>query len=296
MNNNFLTLGEDKLFFDEPMCNHTSFKIGGKADIVFLPETPEDIVECIKICETHNIPYYVIGNGTNLLVSDNGFRGVIIKTARLNKITEIKNGHFYVGAGVNMPDLSDYFLEHSYTGFEFACGIPGTVGGGVFMNAGAYTKEMGDIVISVDLLDNGKITTLSNEEMEFGYRSSVVKGTNMAILGATFLPEKGEYNEIKEKIDHLTAQRKHKQPLEIPNAGSTFRRPKGNFAGQLIQNSGMVGQKVGGAMVSEKHAGFIINIGCATSEDVLALISKIKKAVKEQFDVELEEELIHIGE
>ena len=295
MHDPFLVLGKNKLFFNEAMSAHTSFKIGGNADIVFLPENVHDIKTCINICKEHSKPYYVMGNGTNLLVLDKGYRGVVIKTTGLDNIKKVGDS-FYVGAGVELLGLCEFFLSEGYTGLEFACGIPGTVGGAIFMNAGAYASEFSDVIVSVDLLVDGQISTFSKEQMNFGYRKSIVGGTDMVIVGATFSLQKGEYSAIKERMDELQKKRSEKQPLDMPSAGSTFKRPKGDFAGRLIRESGMVGYRIGGAVVSEKHAGFIINTGGATAQNVLDLIEKIKKAVKEKFNIDLEKELINIGE
>lgn len=295
MNNIFSSLSEDTILYNELMMNHTSFKIGGVADVLYLPSSAQNIAKCINICNENKINYYIIGNGTNILVKDKGFRGVIIKVVNLNKVT--KNGdNFYIETGANLADLAKYFLDQHYTGFEFASGIPGTFGGAVYMNAGAYGPEIKDMITSVDVLNNGEIINLSNKAMKFGYRSSCIKGTDMVVCGANITLKKGNYQAIKEKIDYLSKERTKKQPLELPSAGSVFKRPRGDFAGRLIESSGLVGYRIGGAAVSDKHAGFIVNTGGATAEDVLNLISYIKSKVKEKFDVELEEELVSIGE
>lgn len=295
MDSPFHIFPKHKVLYNELMRNHTTFKIGGPCDVLFLPDTIEDIIQCISICKEQSIPYYILGNGSNILVKDKGFRGVIIKIANLKNITK-KGDSFFVEAGVHVPDLALYFLEEGYTGFEFASGIPASLGGAVCMNAGAYGPEMQDVIVSVDIIKDGKVLTLSKEEMKFGYRQSAVKGTDMIIIGATISLTQGNKGDIKEKIDYLKNQRETKQPLEMPSAGSTFKRPKGDFAGRLIQSSGLMGTRVGGAIVSEKHAGFIINDGGATAKDVCDLIVKIKAKVQAEFGVLLEEELICIGE
>lgn len=292
----FFQFPKHKVLYNELMKNHTSFKIGGAADIVFFAENADDINKCVSLCKQNSIPYYIVGNGTNILVKDKGFKGVIIKTTNLNQIVKKDVNTFYIGAGVSLIDLSKYFLKENLTGFEFACGIPASFGGAVYMNAGAYGPEMKDIIISTEVLKNGELVTLSNEEMKFSYRKSIVKGTDMVIIGGVVSLSKGDYTSIKEKMQYLTMQREKKQPLDMPSAGSIFRRPSGYFAGKLIQDSNMTGYTVGGAMVSKKHSGFIVNTGNSTAKDVLQLIKKIKEVVKEKFNVELEEEIITVGE
>jgi len=296
--NFFKEFSYDKIFSYEPLKNHTTFKIGGNADIFFKPSTIDELVNCINICKNNDIKYYIMGNGSNIIFSDNGFRGVVIKTTSLNEIKqdEKDSSIFYIGSGADMRSVSNYFLEKEYTGFEFACGIPGSFGGGIYMNAGAYGTEMKDIVLDVDILQNDSIINLKNIDMKFAYRYSIVKNTNMVILGARIKLEKGIYKDIKNKIDDLTYRRESKQPLEYPSAGSVFKRPPDNFAGKLIQESGLCGYSIGGAMVSQKHAGFIINLGNATAKNVLDLIEYIKQTVKQKFDVDLHEELVFIGE
>jgi len=294
--------GHDAVYIDEPMKNHTSFKIGGSTDVLFIPKCVDDIKRAINICKENNTLFYIVGNGTNLLVKDNGYRGVIIKIAgSISNITSIEKGEdrsiIYAESGVSLAKLAGYFLEESLEGFEFASGIPGTLGGAICMNAGAYGSEMGDVIMSVDILDDqGNITTLSKSDMNFGYRASAAKERNIIILGGTLELRVGNKESIKEKMIVLNRQRSEKQPLDLPSAGSTFKRPQGHFAGKLIMDSGLKGFSIGSAQVSEKHSGFVVNKGNATAEDVINLIDHIKDMVNKKNNVELEQEVIIIGE
>ncbi len=287
-----------KLFYNEPMKNHTSFKIGGNADLLILPEDVSDIINILNICKKNNIPYYIIGNGSNLLVRDNGFRGVIIKIYNnFNNIKKVGENEIMAQSGALLSTLANEALANELTGIEFASGIPGTVGGGVFMNAGAYDGEMKDVIYTVDLLtDDLKIITLKNEEMDFAYRTSLPQKNGWIILSTNIKLEKGSYSQIKEKMKDLNSRRKEKQPLEMPSAGSTFKRPQNHYAGKLIMDSGLKGYCIGDAQVSEKHCGFVINKGNATAEDVINLIEHIKTTVINKFGVNLETELRIIGE
>ena len=288
----FAHLPKDKVYYNEPMKNHTTFAIGGPCRALFYPTNSKELAECITLCQITHTAYYLLGRGSNVLVSDEGYNGVIIKTDHLDQITDHGNGCFFVGAGQSLKQMADYFWMQGYTGFEFACGIPGSLGGGIYMNAGAYGPEMKDVVTEVCVLKDNDIVTYSQEAMQFGYRRSVVKNTNQVILGAKLQLQKGDPATIRATMDNLTQQRESKQPLAYPSAGSVFKRPVGDFAGRLIQASGLVGHTIGGAQVSEKHAGFIINRGDATAADVLALIAHVQQTVKAQFDVLLERELI----
>ena len=287
----FSILPKDKVFYNEPMNNHTTFKIGGPSDVLFCPTRIHEVIKCINLCKKNNINFYILGNGSNILVKDDGYRGVIIKTTGINSIDK-QMDMFYIGAGQSLENISNYFLEHEYTGFEFACGIPGSFGGAIYMNGGAYGSEIKDVVQEVSILKDDKIVTYTNDQMQFGYRTSVIKNTDLVILGASLKLEKGNYLDIKEKIDDLTYRRESKQPLEYPSAGSVFKRPSGDFAGRLIQESNLQGVAIGGAKVSEKHAGFIINYNNATAQDVIDLILYIQHTVNEKFNIMLERELI----
>ncbi|MCL1924285.1 MAG: UDP-N-acetylmuramate dehydrogenase [Defluviitaleaceae bacterium] len=282
---------EEKLFFNEQMSKHTTFQIGGAADLLFMPAHPGDLHRAISICRGQKIPYFILGNGSNVLVSDDGFRGVIIKLYNFTNV-QVEGKVVHAQSGVDMRELSRYAEENSLTGLEFAEGIPATVGGAVCMNAGAYGSEMKDVLIRVDVLRDGEIRRLLPSELEFGYRTSLVKKENLIVLSATFLLEHGEKDEIRLKMADLNKRRLDKQPLEFPSAGSVFKRPEGYFAGKLIQDSGLQGVSIGGAEVSTKHAGFIINKGNATAKDVLDLIKHVQKTVKDKFGVELEREII----
>lgn len=286
----------DCIKYDEPMKNHTSFKVGGPVDILVIPNKIEQVEKIISVCKKHKINYFVMGNGSNLIVRDGGFRGVVIKLTAINSIM-IDGNIVKAEAGVLLSTLSREILRCSLKGFEFASGIPGTVGGAVTMNAGAYGPEIKDILESALVLDNdGNIISLSNKEMDFSYRSSIVQKKNYIVLEATFKLEEGNYDEIKNRMDELNKRRVDKQPLNYPSAGSTFKRPEGHFAGKLIEDSGLKGKAIGGACVSEKHAGFIINYNNATASDVLELINFVKEIIKENYGVTLEPEVKVIGE
>lgn len=288
---------KEQILLNEPMKNHTSFKLGGIADILFEPKNSDEIVLVVKKCKLLNIPYYIIGNGSNILVLDNGFRGVIIKISSNYKKTKIDDDKITCQSGILLSELAKVLLDSSLTGFEFASGIPGTIGGAVFMNAGAYGGEMKDIIISCKVLTNdGEVILLNNSELMLGYRTSIVQKNNYIVLETTLQLAKGDFNKIKEKMNELSTLRSDKQPLEYPSAGSTFKRPKGYFAGKLIMDSDLQGYTIGDAQVSKKHCGFIINKGNATSSDVINLINHIKVTVKNNFDVELEPEVRIIGE
>ena len=287
---------KDEVKINALMKEHINFEVGGPADILLIPSKVEQIIESIKICKENNIPYFVMGNGSNLLVKDGGIRGVVIKLTGLTNL-EVKDEEIKADCGVMLKELSDKALENSLTGLEFACGIPGSVGGAVFMNAGAYNGEIKNVIKEAQVItSSGEIVTLSKDELELGYRTSKVMKDNSIVINATFKLEKGNKEEIKETIDDLTQKREEKQPLEYPSAGSTFKRPEGYFAGKLIQDSGLKGYSIGGAAVSSKHSGFVINKGNATAKDILDLIAYIQEKVKKQFGVELHTEVRIIGE
>ena len=301
MENNYVKLFEDVDFgiilFNEPMRNHTSFKIGGPADIMIIPKTEENIINSIKFLRENNIKYFIMGNGTNLLVKDTGIRGAVVKIAdKYNKIS-IDGDRINCEAGALLSDIGKYTLENSLTGFEFASGIPGAVGGAIAMNAGAYGGEMKDIVLKVRALDeNNNIIEISNEGMNFRYRGSKVVDDNLIVLSTEFQLQKGEKFSIKEKMEDLAHRRQSKQPLECPSGGSTFKRPTGYFAGKLIEEAGLRGLRYGDAQVSEKHCGFVINVGEANFREVYTLIKTVQKIVKDEFGVQLETEIKIIGD
>lgn len=294
-------VGEENIFTDEPMCNHTTFKIGGNADVLVLPNSKEEIASVIRYLRDNSITYAIIGNGSNLLVSDSGFRGVVVKLSKQFSDFQIlweKEGEtcIYTQAGALLSRLGNEFADRNLTGFEFAAGIPGTVGGAVRMNAGAYGGEFKDILISAELLDEeGNIIELSNEELKLGYRTSIVSSKNYIVLGATLLLKTGDKDSIRATMSELAQKRRDKQPLEYPSAGSTFKRPEGYFAGKLIEDAGLKGFTVGGAQVSTKHSGFVINVGEATAKDVIELTDTVKDKVKNLYGVDLELEVVKMG-
>ncbi|HBI6901073.1 TPA: UDP-N-acetylmuramate dehydrogenase [Clostridium perfringens] len=286
---------EEDITVDSPMSEHIYFRVGGPADILVTPVNEEQVVNTLKLCREYNVPYFILGNGSNILVKDGGISGVVIKFNKLNKITTEGNC-VTAQSGALLKDVSKAALENNLRGFEFACGIPGSIGGAVFMNAGAYDGEMAHVIKSARVIDeNCNIKNLTKEELELGYRSSIVMKKGYVVIEATVELESGEYASIKDKIDDLTNRRESKQPLEYPSAGSTFKRPEGYFAGKLIQDSGLKGFSIGGAAVSEKHSGFVINKGGATAKDVLDVIAHVQKTVEENFDVELHTEVRIIG-
>ncbi len=281
---------------DEMMCNHTSFKIGGKADFFVECKSFDCLKAIIKAVRESNMPYFILGKGSNLLVSDKGIRGVVISLCGLDEIT-VTGDTVTVGAGVTLAKLCMVALDNLLTGLEFAYGIPGSVGGALYMNAGAYGGEMSQVVVSATVLDkNGEIKEIPLEDMKLSYRTSIFKTNGDIILSVKFSLKKGDKAEIKAKMDDFMSRRKDKQPLEFGSAGSTFKRPKGYFAGTLIEQNNLKGTIVGGAMVSEKHAGFVINYNNATANDVLSLMEKIKATVLENDGVLLEPEVIFVGE
>lgn len=287
---------DDEIEFNADMKQNTSFKVGGTADVLLCPKEYSQLQETVRICNENNIPFIVLGNGSNILVRDGGIREVVIKLTSINFL-EISQNKIKAGSGVSLKEVSDFALENSLTGFEFACGIPGSVGGAVFMNAGAYNGEIKNIITQAEVLDReGNIKTLDKEQLSFDYRKSNIMEQGYIVLSAVFTLEYGDKETIKSTIDDLTARREEKQPLEYPSAGSTFKRPKGYFAGKLIQDCELKGFTIGGAAVSEKHSGFVINKGNATAKDVLDVISHVQETVMQKFGVKLETEVRIIGE
>ena len=290
-------IGKERVLIDEPMKNHTSFKIGGPADIMVIPESIEEIQCALKVCIENDVPYFVMGNGSNLIVRDKGMRCVVIKIGDNLKDVKINGNIVTAQAGILLSTLSKKIMAESLKGFEFASGIPGTLGGAITMNAGAYGGEMKDVVKGAKLLDkNGEINHFSLKELELGYRTSIIQRKGYIVLEVELELEKGNYEEILSITKDLTEKRTTKQPLHLPSAGSVFKRPEGYFAGKLIQDSGLKGKNVGGAQVSELHSGFIVNTGNATAKDVLDLIALVQKKVKENFGVDLHTEVRIIGE
>lgn len=281
----------------EPLKNYTSFKIGGPADVLVRPKNIEQLQCIIHYVIDKKLPYFLLGNGSNLLVNDQGFRGVIIQLYKQMADVTVEGNTVTAGCGVLLSTLAKHIAGAELEGFEFASGIPGTLGGAIYMNAGAYGGEMKAFVTQVKAMDQqGNIKEYTNEECGFGYRKSIFQTNGECILEATFHFEKGNAEEIAAKLKDFTARRKEKQPLEKPSAGSTFKRPEGYFAGKLIMDAGLRGYSIGGAQVSEKHCGFVINKGNATAQDVIDLIHYVRKKVYELFEVEMMPEVKILGE
>ncbi len=281
---------------DAVLKNYTSFKIGGKADLMVFPDTEEKIISIFKTINENTIPWLIIGKGSNMLVSDDGFRGVVINTCKFDNIKLIDDTTIYCHSGASLSKLCRFALDNSLTGLEFAFGIPGTCGGAAYMNAGAYGGEMVDVLVSCEhLKPDGTKESFNNEELDLSYRHSSYCDSDMLILSLTLKLTKGNPDEIKAKMDELMTKRKDKQPLEYPSAGSTFKRPEGYFAAALLDECGLKGYSIGGAQVSEKHAGFVINKGGATADDVIDLIKHCQKTVMETKGVLIEPEVKIIG-
>jgi UDP-N-acetylenolpyruvoylglucosamine reductase len=290
-------VGENGVSVNELMCNHTSFKIGGPADIMIYPENSSQLGNIIRECKKSAVPFMVMGNGTNLLVSDKGIRGVVIKVFDNMEAFNVENETMEFESGMLVSKASKLALENSLTGLEFAEGIPGTIGGAVTMNAGAYIGEMSMIVYQTEYMDcDGNIRTITGGEHCFSYRNSIIQKSKGIVLKTRLKLQKGDSKKIKEQMDEFNFKRRDKQPLEWPSAGSVFKRPQGYFVGKLIDESGLRGFGIGGAQISDKHSGFIINKGGATCQDVLALIKHIQKTVDARFQVQLEPELRIIGD
>ncbi len=287
----------DNFTLNEPMRNHTTFRIGGNADIFISPKAIDEVKGIISLLKSEDYPYMVIGNGSNMLISDKGIRGAVICIGKDLSGCEIKDERAFANAGILMSQLSKTLLDASLSGFERLSGIPGTLGGAVFMNAGAYEMEISRLIENVTYLDDmGNVVTKEAQELCFGYRTSIFQIKPYVILGCTLRLSKGNKDEIREEISKYRALRNEKQPINMPSAGSTFKRPEGHFAGKLIQDAGLMGYTIGGAEVSKKHAGFIVNTGDATAKDVLDLIKYVQETVFEKFGVRLEPEVRLIGE
>ena len=284
--------GEDNVKIDEDMKKHTTFKAGGKAAFLVTPDSEEKVKGLIRFFNENEIANYIIGNGSNLLVRDEGFDGVILEIGSKLSEVVVNENKITAQAGALLSKTANQAYKSGLSGMEFASGIPGSVGGGVAMDAGAYGGELKDIVETVTMCDeNGEEITLTVDEMDFSYRHSIVQDKNYIVLSATFALTPKEPEKILETMNDLNQRRRDKQPLEYPSAGSTFKRPEGYFAGKLIQDAGLKGYSVGGACVSEKHSGFVINKGGATATDIITLIGDVQKIVKEKFGVELEPEV-----
>ena len=302
MNQNFYdklnnVIAKDSILIDEPMSRHTTFRVGGPADFFVIPKAKEEVRDVIRICKEAGMPYYIIGNGSNLLVSDAGYRGVIVQIYKEMNEVKVEGDLVKAQAGALLSGIAAKALGAELSGFEFASGIPGTIGGACVMNAGAYGGEMKDVLESVTVLTGeGKIIELGRNELELGYRTSVIAKKGYIVLGAVVKLERGDGEKIKTYMDELKEKRVTKQPLEYPSAGSTFKRPEGYFAGKLIEDAGLRGFQVGGAQVSEKHCGFVINRDHATAADIMELMRQVQIRVKENSGVDLEPEVKRLGD
>ncbi|UZH06920.1 UDP-N-acetylmuramate dehydrogenase [Heyndrickxia coagulans] len=281
---------------DEPLSKYTFTKTGGKADILIFPETYEEVQKTVRFASLNGVPYTILGNGSNLIIKDGGIRGIVLILTKLAKISHTGND-ITAQCGAAIIDVSRYALKQNLTGLEFACGIPGSVGGALYMNAGAYGGEIKDVLKSALVLTKtGKMKRLEKSDLSFQYRKSSIAENGEIALEGTFSLKPGDAQKIKAKMDELTYLRESKQPLEYPSCGSVFKRPPGYFAGKLIQDSGLQGKRIGGVEVSTKHAGFMVNVGGGTATDYMNLIKFVQKTVKEKFGVDLETEVKIIGE
>ena len=290
-------MSEEQVKTEEPMKNHTIFRVGGPAEFFVMPRSAEEVKKVINLCRRESFPYYIIGNGSNLLVSDQGYRGVVLQIYKEMSCIEIEENVIVAQAGALLSAIANKALENGLTGFEFAAGIPGTLGGACVMNAGAYGGEMKDVLEEVTVLtEEGEVLIIPKENLELGYRTSIIARKGYIVLEARIQLREGEKEAIKSLMEELKDKRVSKQPLEYPSAGSTFKRPEGYFAGKLIQDAGLRGFSVGGAQVSEKHCGFVINRENATAADVAELMRQVSARVEEEFGVKLEPEVKRLGE
>lgn len=290
-------VGSGNVKIDEPMKNHTSFKVGGPADLLVTPDNAGNLARIYNICLQKGVPVFVMGNGTNLIVRDKGIRGVVIQIFKNLDNFTVEGSKITAEAGILLSRLSRLALDNGLEGLEFAEGIPGTLGGAVTMNAGAYIGDMSGIVIKTEYLDkDGHIITLEGEQHRFGKRSSIIQTNSIIVLRSELQLKKGVKAEIEGRMDDFRRQRKEKQPLELPSAGSVFKRPEGYYAGRLVEDCGLRGFRIGGAEVSCKHCGFIVNVDNATAENIIELIHHIQTSVRDKFGVELQTEVRIIGE
>lgn len=287
----------ENILLEEPMHKHTTFRVGGPAEVFVTVDNKEQLEKIIKYLNLVERPYFILGNGSNLLVGDKGYRGVIIRLGGEFTALKTEGNLLTAGATVLLSAAAREAMENGLTGMEFASGIPGSIGGGVKMNAGAYDGEMRQIVESVQVMyKDGSILDLDNDTMEFGYRNSVIKNRPYVVLQVSLRLQPGNKEEILARMNELAARRKEKQPLEFASAGSTFKRPEGYFAGKLIMDSGLRGARIGGARISEKHCGFVINDGTAIAADIAELIQEVVETVRDKFGVTLEPEVIFLGD
>lgn len=288
---------EGALILGEPLCNHTTFRVGGKADAFLSVKDEEQLQKAVLLCKTYGVPFLILGNGSNLLVSDDGYRGIVILVGKDMADIRVCGCRIIAGAGASLGSVAQTAAKNSLCGMEFASGIPGTIGGAIVMNAGAYDGEMKMVVEEVRVLSqDGKIYRLTCEELDFAYRTSRVKKEGLIVVSVTLLLAPGNPDDIYGKMNDFAARRREKQPLEYPSAGSTFKRPEGMFAGKLIMDAGLRGYSVGDAQVSEKHCGFVINRGNASAKEISRLIFDVQEKVKESFGVTLEPEVIFVGD
>ena len=289
-------VGEDNVRADEPMSDHTTFKVGGPADLYVVPESASEVRDVLLACEEAGVDCFVLGRGSDLLVSDEGYRGVIVAVGDGLMGVSVDGTEMTCQAGVDLREASEMACELGLSGLEFACGIPGSVGGACFMNAGAYGGCVADVLKCVRVLaPDGSMDVVEASELDMGYRKSRVASDGLIVLSATFGLERGDPERIRSTMDDLMSRREEKQPLDLPSAGSTFKRPEGHFAGKLIMDAGLQGYRVGGAEVSRKHAGFVVNVGGATASDVHAVIEHVQDEVERQFGVRLEPEVRFLG-
>lgn len=289
-------LAPDSVCTDELMSRHTTFRIGGPASVFVTPKSEKDLVTAIEICRSQGAPYFILGNGSNLLVSDQGYDGVVVHIGSDLRDISVEGTEITAKTGAMLSQVAHAALAHGLTGMEFAAGIPGSLGGACMMNAGAYGGEMSQILVGVRALDDkGQIVELAADQLELGYRHSIMMEKQYVVLGARIHLEKGNPEKIQAQMDDLKEKRIAKQPLEYPSAGSTFKRPEGAFAGKLIMDAGLRGFRIGDAMVSEKHCGFVVNAGKATAEDVCGVISHVQQVVMEKYGKELEPEIRFLG-
>lgn len=288
---------EERLLFHEPMSRHTTFRVGGEAECMAVVETKEELSQLVSYLGRIEQDYFVLGNGSNLLVGDKGYRGIILKMGPRLSAVGVEKDHIAAGAGALLSRVSAAARDAGLSGLEFAAGIPGSIGGAIVMNAGAYGGEMKQVVKMVRVMDKeGEILTLDNDTMEFGYRTSIIRDRPFIVLGVVLKLTPGNKDEISAKMEELMKQRKSKQPLEYPSAGSTFKRPEGYYAGKLIMDAGLRGYRIGGAQVSEKHCGFVINAGGASAADIREVIEEVQERVRDRFHVRLEPEVIFLGD
>lgn len=287
----------EDILLNEPMYKHTTFRVGGEAQCFVRISDAEQLMKLIPYFKMVDVPYFILGNGSNLLVGDRGYEGVILQIGnKMNTIT-VEDTHIRAGAGALLSQVAKSAQKSGLKGLEFASGIPGTLGGGIVMNAGAYDGEMKQVVERVTVLsEQGEIMELDGETMEFGYRTSIIKNRPFIVLESVLKLKRGDKDEILTKMEELSTRRKEKQPLEFASAGSTFKRPEGYFAGKLIMDAGLRGYSIGGARVSEKHCGFVINTGRATAADIVEVIREVQERVNDKFGVMLETEVIFLGD